>query len=187
MDLILFEKAGKENTEATLQCAKKNADQLGIKAIILASTKGDTISKALTIMDPKSYHLICVTHNYGFNEDGNQEMPQKIREESTAKGISFVTGTLAFSGVSSALLRKYQHFDAVALFARLLRGLIGDGVKVCAEIVMMATDAGVIKAGDEVIAVAGTGYGADTCCLIKAASSRFFDKLRIEAILAKPK
>ena len=59
-------------------------------------------------------------------------------------------------------------------------------IKVVMEIVLMACDAGSVDVGEDVIAIAGTGRGADTCCLIKSTSTRLFEKLRIKAILAKP-
>jgi uncharacterized protein len=52
--------------------------------------------------------------------------------------------------------------------------------------VAMAADAGLVPPSD-VIAVAGTGRGADTCCVIRANSSnRFFD-IKVREIIVKPK
>jgi len=51
---------------------------------------------------------------------------------------------------------------------------------------LMATDAGLIPANKDVIAIGGTGRGADTALRLKPAnSSRFFD-LRIREVIAKP-
>lgn len=187
MDFISFETPGKQNTAMAVTNAKKNAIELGIKDIVVASTKGDTMVEVLKQFDPKQFHLICVTHNYSFKEETPQEFPDHFRTELMEKGVIFVTGTLAFSGVGSAIMRKYQYFDAVTLFARLVRGVIGDGVKVAMELAMMAVDAGNIKQGQDILTLSGSGTGADTCCWIKAASSRYFDQLRIQAILAKPR
>jgi hypothetical protein len=63
----------------------------------------------------------------------------------------------------------------------------GEGSKVCCEIIMMAADAGMIPEGEEVIAVAGTGYGADTVMILKSAASKRFLDLRVLEILAKPR
>ncbi|MCX9081565.1 MAG: hypothetical protein OIN83_05150 [Candidatus Methanoperedens sp.] len=53
------------------------------------------------------------------------------------------------------------------------------------EIVAMSADAGLIPFSD-VIAVAGTGRGADTAAIIKANSSnRFFD-IKLRDYLVKP-
>ena len=45
---------------------------------------------------------------------------------------------------------------------------LGQGMKVCCEIVMEACDAGLVPENEEVIAVAGTGRGADTVCIIRS-------------------
>jgi hypothetical protein len=53
--------------------------------------------------------------------------------------------------------------------------------------VLMAADAGLIPFDKNVVAVAGSGRGADTALLIKPAnSSRFFD-LEIKEVIAKPR
>ncbi len=63
---------------------------------------------------------------------------------------------------------------------------MGEGTKVCVEITLMAADAGLIPVGKDVVAVAGTGNGADTALRIKPANaSRFFD-LKIREVIAKP-
>ena len=51
----------------------------------------------------------------------------------------------------------------------------------------MAVDAGLIPEGMEIIAIGGTGRGADTALVIKSASaSRFFD-LEVREVIAKPR
>ena len=182
----IFDSPGKENTKETLELAKINADLLDIKKIILASTTGGTINQAIKIFDPTIYDLIVITHNYGFRKGSEQEFPEKLRNDLQKQNIKIITGVLAFSGVGSSLLRKYQQYDSTAMFSRLIRTIICQGIKVVMEIVLMACDAGAIKVGEDVISIAGTGRGADTCCLIKSASTRLFEDLRVKAILAKP-
>jgi hypothetical protein len=54
------------------------------------------------------------------------------------------------------------------------------------EITLMAADAGLIPTDQDIIAVGGTGSGADTALRIKPANAaRFFD-LRIREVIAKP-
>ncbi|MEX2689145.1 MAG: hypothetical protein Q6351_002325, partial [Candidatus Njordarchaeum guaymaensis] len=65
--------------------------------------------------------------------------------------------------------------------------LFGEGTKVCVEIVLMAADAGLISMENDVIAIAGTGIGADTALVIKPAHpSNVFD-LTIREIICKPR
>jgi hypothetical protein len=60
------------------------------------------------------------------------------------------------------------------------------GVKVCFEIVMMATDAGLLSKGEKVIAIAGSGRGSDTALVMQASSSQNMKKLRVNEIICKP-
>jgi hypothetical protein len=54
------------------------------------------------------------------------------------------------------------------------------------EIVAMAADSGLIPFSD-VIAIAGTGKGADTACVIRANSSNRLFKIKVREIIIKPK
>lgn len=183
---LIFENAGIENTEKTIALAKENTDLLGIKSVVIASTRGGNIKEALKVFDPAKTNLVVVTHNAYFKADVPQEFDEETRKTVTEKGVKVVTGTLAFSGVQSGIANAYQTQDFTGLYARLIRDNFSDGLKVCMEIVMMACDAGKIQPGERVLAVAGKGLGADTLCLITAQTSRAIGKLRVNAILAKP-
>jgi hypothetical protein len=63
---------------------------------------------------------------------------------------------------------------------------ISEGVKVCYETVLMASDAGLLAPGESVIAVAGTAKGSDTALVMQAASTRNLKKLKVNEILCKP-
>ena len=62
----------------------------------------------------------------------------------------------------------------------------GQGTKVCAEIAMMAADAGLVPITQDVVCIAGTGRGADTAWVIQPANSQAFPKIRMRACLCKP-
>ncbi len=182
----LFEKPGKQNTIETLNLAKKNAEILGIRDIIVASTEGFTATEAAKIFNTEQYNLVIVTHNYGFRKGINQEFNQELRENLQNQGVTVFSGTHVYSGIGPALQKEWGYMNFSSVFAKSIRKILSDGVKVCHEIVLMATDAGLIKLGSDVISVGGTGRGADTVCWITANSSRDFLKTRIKAILVKP-
>jgi len=46
---VYFPEPGSANTERTLEIAKKRAEQLGIKTIVVASTSGETGVKAVKV------------------------------------------------------------------------------------------------------------------------------------------
>ena len=60
------------------------------------------------------------------------------------------------------------------------------GVKVCFEIALMVTDAGLVTSGEKVITIAGTGRGSDTALVMQAASTQHFRRLRVNEIICKP-
>jgi len=65
--------------------------------------------------------------------------------------------------------------------------LFGEGMKVAVEIVAMAADAGLIPVDRDVIAIAGTGRGADTAIVIRPANSKNLFDMTIREIIAKPR
>jgi hypothetical protein len=65
--------------------------------------------------------------------------------------------------------------------------LLSAGAKVGCEVSCMACDAGLIKPGSEVIAIGGTGRGADTAIVVKATNTHTFFDLRILEIICKPR
>lgn len=180
---MYFQKAGIENTGKTLQIAKQEALKRGIKFVLVASTGGNTGLQAARIFHQTGIQVIVVTHNTGFKDPGVQELDQKARIEIIKLGGIVYTGTHVLRGIGAALRDRYK-FSHEQVVADTLR-MFGHGIKVCVEMVAMASDAGLIPPGD-VIAIAGTQKGADTAAIIKADSSnRFFD-IKVREILAKP-
>ncbi|MFI5342449.1 MAG: hypothetical protein ACHQ7N_21775, partial [Candidatus Methylomirabilales bacterium] len=85
-----------------------------------------------------------------------------------------------------AVNKKFGAIQLDEVIAHTLR-VVGAGVKVGCEIVCMATDAGLIRAGQDVIAIGGSEQGADTAVVIKASNThRFFDT-RVREIICKPR
>ncbi|MHA1328135.1 MAG: pyruvate kinase alpha/beta domain-containing protein [Promethearchaeota archaeon] len=191
-DLILettyFEKGGPENTDKALQIAKKYADKFNIKDVVLASTTGMVAEKAANIFNPSEYNVMIVTHAYYFvNKSVRQEFPEDKMEELKKKGLKFHIGTHAMSGIERGLRLKKEAWLFVDLLAKMLGYHFSQGVKVCIEIASTICDAGLIPDLDrDIIAVGGTGRGADTVCLIRPAPTSDFKSLRVKAILAKP-
>ena len=157
---------------------------MGIRDIIVASTTGETGVLASKLF--RGLNIIIVTHHFGFSKPGVQELDEENRRQILANGAKILTTTHALSGAERAIRQKFSTIEPLELIANTLR-LFGEGTKVCVEITLMAADAGLIPVDRNVLAVAGSGRGADTALLIKPEnSSRFFD-LRIKEIIAKPR
>jgi hypothetical protein len=72
------------------------------------------------------------------------------------------------------------------IIAHVLR-LFGQGVKVGCEVACMAVDAGLVRAGDEVVAIGGSGGGADTAIVLKASNTHTFFESRMLEIICWPR
>jgi uncharacterized protein len=90
------------------------------------------------------------------------------------------------SGAERSLSSKFGGINPVEIIAYALR-MLGQGVKVCTEVSVMALDSGLIPYGESVIAVAGTGRGADTAVIIKPAHAKDILSTRIQEIICKPR
>ncbi len=184
--MLVFKKAGKNNTIQALEVAIAYAVDYKIGELVVASTFGDTALKAAELIKKTQLHgprLIVVTHNYGFKGKPGLEMSKDIREKLTNMGALVYTGTMPFRNIGTAI-REGLGYSQQDLIANTLR-LMGQGVKVCVEIALMAFDAGLLK-GDDIVTVAGTVRGADTVCLVRPAPSNKLFNLKIRQILAKP-
>jgi len=178
-----FQTAGKQNTDALLKIVKEYVEREGIKDIVVASTTGETGAKASKIF--KGYNVVVVTHCFGFQKPGETELKEEFKEEILRNEAKIFTGTHALSSVERAIRKDFGTIQPLEVIANTLR-LMGEGTKVCVEITLMAADAGLIPVDKDVVAVAGTGRGADTALRIKPANTgRFFD-LKIREVIAKP-
>jgi hypothetical protein len=180
---IYFSKPGRQNTDALLKFVKEYAEKGGIKDIVVASTSGDTGIKASKIF--KGYNVVVVTHCFGFQEPGKTELLEEHRKKILANGAKVFTGVHALSSAERAIRRDFGTIQPLELIANVLR-LMGEGTKVCVEIAVMAADAGLIPVDSDIIAIAGTGKGADTALRIRPANTARFFNLKIREIIAKP-
>lgn len=180
-----FEKPGKENTDRCVEIVASLVDE-GFRHVVAATTVGDTGVAVARRLKDKDVNLVFITHSSGFKEPNKMELEPKNWEEIVNLGGRIYTGTILTHSIETAFAQKFEGLYPTMIVAQSLRRF-GEGPKVCCEIVMEGCDAGLIPEFEEVVAVAGTGRGADTVCIIKsAASKRFFD-LKVLEILAKPR
>lgn len=183
--IFYFEKKDKENTETAINLALRRGEELGIKTFVMASTHGDTAEAFLRIA-PREYNVVVVTHQAGFKKTGEIEMSDKIKNTLIEGGMKVITAAHALSGVGRGISIKFGGMTPPEIIANTLK-LFSQGMKVCVEITLMAADAGVIDMDNEIIAIGGTGRGADTATVIKPAHSFNFLDLDIKEILAMPR
>jgi hypothetical protein len=180
---VYFEKPGPGNTDETLRIAKEWSDRLHVKNILVASTSGATGVR--TVNRFTAHEVIVISHSVGFSQPDVQELLPENRQQIVAAYGKILTCQHAFAGVSRAVRYKFGTYEIDEIIANVLR-TFGQGMKVAAEIVLMAADSGLIRTDNDVIAIGGTDSGADTAVLIKPANvCRFFD-MKIRAIFCKP-
>ena len=182
--MVYFDNTEEDNTEGTLQIAKDEALKRGIRFLVVASTRGNTGLRAAQILQNTGIKLVVVAHSTGHIEVGQQLMDMEIKKKIENLGAVVFIGTDVLTGFAIAMRGKGRVSEG-SLIADALR-MFGSGMKVCVEIVAMASDANLLPIED-VIAVAGTRSGADTSVIIAANSTNQFFNIKVREILAKPR
>lgn len=168
--ITYFREPGPENTDAVLDCVHRRVKEGDIKTVVVASTSGETgvkFTKALKGL----CNVVVVSH---------EEMRREYKEEISRLGGKPLDKT--------HLPLHARGMDAV----RNSFYTLGQGFKVCVEIVLIASDLGALNPGEDVIAVAGTDRGSDTAIVVRACkTSDMFSRdkskrLEIREILAMP-
>ena len=175
--ITYFEVPGQVNTEDTLRLVDERAKARGISKIVLASTLGATARLAAERFTGTNIKMVVVPHQYGFGEV--QRFPSELVSELEQKGHCVHFGTMLFH------TDGFYGMRVPSVMATLLR-IFCQGMKVCVEIILMATDGGCVAAGEKVIAVTGTGRGADTAVVAVAAPSNQLHDFHITEIICKP-
>ena len=183
-EVILFDEPGPQNTEAALKAARDRALELGLKAIVLATTTGETALKALRVFEGADVRIVAVTLHAGLWPKYAPPDRDKVRA-AEQQGVKFLTATHSLMGnVGTAVREKFGGLPASEVIAYTYY-TFGQGMKVAVEV--MAADAGLLEGEREVIALAGTSEGADTAVVLAPAYSTNFFNLKVREILAAPR
>jgi len=195
---VIFEKPGKEHTEETLRVALEAAKERGIDTVVVSTTTGTTGEKAVEVFKGSRIKLVFVTHQSGYRGSGIQLVPAETRKRLEKTGTVVTCTEVLMGGVDVGMGRQRPEVSEPqqgslpfivppvnVLVANTLR-LFSQGVKVCAEVAMMAADCGAVQVGKPVVCVAGSHAGADTAMVISPAESNRMRDLKLHEILAKP-
>ncbi len=177
-----FEKPGPAKTDAVMAAAAKRAEELDIKRVVVASNEGPTARKALAAFSGRE--VIVVTHVAGFREPNHQEMPDEVRAELQEMGAKVLTTQHALAGVNRAIRFKFNTYQVNEIIAAALR-TFGNGTKVAIEVAMMAADSGLVRTDEDIIAIGGTGRGADTALVVQPANSHAFFDVKVREVICK--
>ncbi len=157
-----FETPGRENIDRMLEIVKRRAEELGIKNIVIASTRGFTAEKALDTFKETDV-------KFTFVGTGRDLFPEDL------------LGRLEEEGHQVCFSREldYEYPDLVKTAYR----RFCEGMKVAPEIAMIAVDKGLIPKEDEIISVGKW----DTAIVLKPTKFEDFSELKIAEVLCMPR
>ena len=183
MNVTHFEKPGKENTDAVLEIVRQKSREMGIGTVVVASYRGYTAEKAVQALEGLKIVVVA-----GFLEPNPKNLAETFSqgdEQLIRSRANVLVATHLFSGIARAMRKKYETSSPAEILAQALR-MLGTGIKVGVECVVMAADAGLIGTGEDVIAVAGTRSGADTAFVVRPVNSQDIFDLKVKEILCRP-
>jgi len=193
--VFYFNVCGQVNTGKALELGVQRAQELGIKKVIVASETGLSALKAAEALRDSGISLIVVTSAAGTKVEktviGDLKIgipDRKIWAQLEESGAQIVRATDPLYNVGAAL--EHHGTPTLATFIRLILRTMSSGTAVCVGVTLMATDNGMVKEGEEVVAIAGSWVGLDTALVLQAANSvDFFKKgiVQIKEIICKPR
>jgi hypothetical protein len=192
--ITYFDKVGPDNTDETFRIAKQRAQELGIKTILIASTRGDSAVKAVDYFT--GCKVVAVGHATGMREPNKNEFSDENKKKVESKGGVVIFASHAFTGLTRRptpppapgtpfSMPTGPVLEIGDIIANTLR-IMCAGIKVVVECGVMAADAGAIRTDEDVIAIAGSGRGADTAVTLRASNASNLFRFRIKEILCKP-
>jgi hypothetical protein len=184
-ETLYFDKVGAENTPVCQDLLEKAVAE-GWRQAVVASTTGVSGAEAARRLTGKGANLVVVGHSVGYKGPNIDEFLPEHYQEITRLGGKVLKATILTHSLETSLVDMFKGSAPTLLIANTLRRL-GQGIKVCCEIVMEAVDAGLITEGEEAVAIGGTARGWDTVAIIRAAASKRFLQLSVLEIWAKPR
>jgi hypothetical protein len=181
-----FKKRGTSNTDKALEIALSFCREQSIRKIVVASSTGETALKCHSKAGSMQIEIIAVTYGAGTKYREEVEAFNRNHETLLKKGIRVVRGIHALSGVERTFENRYKSgFIPLNVVADTLR-MFSQGMKVCVEISIMAAEAGLITSEEDIVAVGGSGTGADTAVLIRSGYAASLFDTKIKAVLCMP-
>ena len=190
--ITYFGYSGQSNTLKLLELAKERAIERDIVTMVVASETGRSAVIAFEILKNTQIKLVVVTHypDRTFGPKGEIPIGINRKEYTTNKtkltelGIEIVQGTRPFVPPS----RVDWTWNSMEGIIDNTLELFGSLTKIAVEVALMATDAGKVNRGEEIISCGGTFKGLDTSLVVKTTySHKFLDEFEIREIIAKPR
>ena len=185
-EIIYFERAGAQNTAAVAEIVGRRVRELGIEHVVCASNTGATALALWEALEGTGARLVAIPEHAGWKGGDACSLSAEGRRALEERGIEVLVCAHALSGVARSITNKFGGVSHVEIIAHTLRRL-GEGVKVAVEVSVMAADAWLVPTDREIVAVGGTGGGADVALVLQAAHMNNFFDLDIREVLCKPR
>ncbi|MDD5630194.1 MAG: pyruvate kinase alpha/beta domain-containing protein [Elusimicrobia bacterium] len=185
--ITYLDKTGRAESGHCLAAAARRAADLKLDCAVVASSSGRTalgLARALREAGSRAT-VVGVGYSAEFAAKWGDFEP-RFTKEAERLGAVFIKGTHAMGGINGAMEKKFGGLTPNKLVAQTYYTL-GQGFKVAVEVALIAADQGLAPRGKEILALGGTGEGADTALVLTpACSSEFFD-LRIHEVVCLPR
>ncbi|WP_432644551.1 pyruvate kinase alpha/beta domain-containing protein [Methanobrevibacter sp.] len=183
--ITYFDKEGNDYTDELIMAVKDKLDIMDIKTILIASATGESALKLYEVVGD-DVEIINVTHHVGFSGSNESDISKDMVEKLEKVGIKTYFGSHAFSGAARGVTNKFGGYSSLDIIANTFR-MFSHGIKVGAEISIMAADAGLVPVGEEVIAIGGRAHGVDSAVILTPVNSKDLFDLKIHEIIAMPR
>lgn len=183
-----FHEEGKINLPKTIALVKARVKSLGINKIVIFTGDGEGPLKAAKALAGLGVKIIAVSFPYKqeIEESGDKRIIPRtslpeVQEALRKHGIQLVLAHMPLNGIILPGIR-----DPLLYTMRYTLKMFSGGLRLCVEAITMATDAGALEPGEEVVAMS-----ADTAIVATASSTQFIfhptKGLDIREIICKPR
>lgn len=184
--ITYFDEEGNDYTDELIMAVKDKLESSdNIKRILIASSSGESALKLYGAVGD-DVEIINVTHHMGFSGPNESDITDEMIEKLEKVGIKTYFGSHAFSGAARGVTNKYGGYSPLDVVADTFR-MFSHGIKVGAEISIMAADAGLVPVGEELIAIGGRGHGVDSAVILTPVNAKDLFNLKIKEIIAMPR
>ena len=176
---VYFDKGGPEHTQATMEAAKQRALARQPKpvAVIVASTSGKTGLEAARAFEATGIRVLVVPFQADTKPAEQYGLPEtELKAQCQRLGAEFLPDT------PICRLLDEDRPDVVNAWR-----VLGQGFKVALQIASMCVDTGLIESGTEVVALGGSGRGADTAVVLTPSGYEAVLKSNVIEIIAMPR
>ena len=186
--IVYLDKAGTKECPACLKAAAERAAELGVKHAVVATTSGRTALELARALRAAGSRAAVVGVGYAANFAAKWgRLEKRFTAPAEKLGAVFIAGTHALGGINGAVRDKFGNSATPGGLIANTYYTFGQGMKVAVEVALMAADQAAVPTGAEVLALGGSGEGADTAVVLAPACSHEFFKLRIREVVCMPR